>query len=373
MKILFVANTDWYLYNFRLSLAKYLKEVGYEVVMVSPPGEYVEEIKKAGFRWIEWNVGRKTLSILKELPLIRKLWLIFIKEKPNIVHNFTIKPVFYGSICALLTGIPRIVNAITGRGYLFLSNNPRARIIRPLLMTGYRILFQANSFRFIFENEDDMQFFLDKKMVTKENSVLIHSVGVDLERFQPAPEHNGMPLVIFPARMLLDKGIEVFIGAARHIHPKGLAKFILVGSPDPGNPTSVDEKTIYQWQQEGFVEYWGWCADMVAIFHMSHVVVLPSFHEGVPTVLIEAAASSRPIVATDIAGCRVVVKHGVNGYLIPVNDVDALVAALEVLLQDKELRQRMGVAGRQIALRDFSAQVINQKTFLVYQQNFGNL
>lgn len=370
MKLLLVANTDWYLYNFRRSLAQFVFKQGLEVVMVSPAGSYVSRLENLGYRWVQWEVGRQSLSPLGELGALNRLVNIYRTEKPGLVHHFTAKPVLYGTIAARLERIPKVVNCITGLGYLFLANDWKSRLLRPFIKSLYRNTLNGDNCRVIFENEEDRAYFAHQRLVALEKTHIIPGVGVDAEYFTAVREPAGPPLVVFPARMLWDKGVALVVEAARILKKKVEVRFILVGKPDPGNPTSVDEAMLRRWNQEGLVEYWGWRDDMKTVFQQSHIVTLPSMYEGVPTALLEAAACGKPLVATDIPGCRAIIKDGVNGFLVPVNNAQALAGALEKLVKDQALRLRMGEAGRQLILEHFTNASVNEKTFAVYLSLF---
>jgi glycosyltransferase involved in cell wall biosynthesis len=368
MKALFVANTDWYLYNFRRSLARFLFSQGWEIVMVSPSGSYTASLEKLGYRWVNWEVGRQTLAPFQELSALNDLRRIYLQEKPDLVHHFTVKPVLYGSIAARLAHVPGIVDCVTGLGYIFLSADLKARLIRPLAKSLYWLTLRASNCRVIFENEGDRGYFLRNRLVQAVKSHLIAGVGVDVEYFTVSPEPADTPIVLFPARMLWDKGVGVLVEAARILHARQMVRIVLVGMPDPGNPTSVDEAMLRRWEQEKLVEYWGWQEDMKAVYQQSHIVTLPSMYEGVPTALLEAAACGKPLVATDIPGCRAVVKDGVNGYLVPVHDSQALADTLEKLIIDASLRQKMGIASRQLIVEQFTDTYVNEATWAVYRE-----
>lgn len=362
------SNTDWYLYNFRLSLAKYLQDEGIDVVLVSPRGEYVNLLENAGFRWLEWKIGRQTLAPRTEFGSILNLKRIYDREKPELVHHHTIKPVLYGSLAARWSKVPGCVNSITGRGYVFLGNDRKARILKMFIEPFYRLAFNNPRCSAIFENETDQQYFLDQGLIPPERTWLIQGVGVDVERYKKLPEPDGIPVILMAARMLWDKGVGVLVEAARLLKDKVPVRIVLVGNPDVGNPSSIELKTLQGWNEEGVVEWWGWRADMSDIYNQSHIVTLPTrYGEGVPTTLLEAAACGRPLVASDIAGCRHVVKEGYNGFLVPVNDPNALAQALEKLACTPELRQKMGRASRQLVLENFPQSRVNAETLEVYK------
>lgn len=366
-KVILVANTDWYLFNFRLALASFLQEQGLEVVLISPPGRYAEHLNKSGFRWIPWRVGRATLTPWAEARAFWSLLRIYQREKPDIVHHFTIKPVLYGSLSARLLHIPMLINSITGLGYIFLSQERIARILRRIALFAYRQAFRHPNNRVIFENATDRQVFLENRLVEPELTHLIEGVGVDTDRFIPTPEPPGTPVVVQASRMLWDKGVGTLVEAAKLLRARLPVRIALVGEPDPGNPANIDKSRLQEWAREGLVEWWGWQADMPSVYAKSTLVTLPSLGEGVPTALLEAAASERAIVATDVPGCREVVRSGVNGLLIPPKDALALSDALYQLLTDDALRRRMAAAGRQMVLERFTTKKVNHANWDVYQ------
>ena len=366
-KIILVANTDWYLYNFRRSLAHFLLGQGYEVILVSPPGKYVELLKEDGFNWIAWNLGRQSTAPWHELPAIFALFKIYRHERADLVHHHTIKPVLYGSLAASAARILNIVNSITGRGYVFLSPETKASLLKQFLQPFYRFIFRNSHQVAIFENDEDRQYFIQTKMIPSAQTRLIAGVGVDTEQFAPATEPSGIPIILYSGRMLWDKGIGVLVEAAHIIHKACPARVVLVGSPDPGNPTSISEDQLKAWAAEGVIEWWGWQSDMCSIYQKATIVTLPSFYEGVPTALLEAAACARPIVATDTPGSRDIVIDSLNGLIVPTNDSIALADALMKLLADPLQRGRMGKAGRQLVLDKFDVNLVNQATLAVYQ------
>lgn len=366
MKIILVANTDWYLFNFRLSLARSLRAAGADVLMVSPNGKFVSDILEDGFRWVEWNVGRKTLEPMGELGAVRRLAGIYQREKPDLVHHFTIKPVLYGSLAARQAGVPALVNTVTGLGYVFLNQSQQGDRLRKVVLPLYRLAFRHANLAVIFENASDQRTFVEMGLIAEEKSNVIQGVGVDTERFTPLPEPEGIPIVLFPARMLLDKGLGTLIEAARVLKAEHAVRIVLAGEPDPGNPATVDADTLRAWQAAGLAEWWGFQSEMEKVYSQAAVVTLPSLGEGLPTVLIEAAACGRAIVATDVAGCREVVVDGVNGLLVPPNDSTALARALARLLDDPALRAAMGAAGRQRVQALFADRLIIRQIMDIY-------
>ena len=371
-KVLLVSNTDWYLYNYRLSLARFLRNEGFDVVLASPSGRYASHLLNEGFRWHSVPITRRgTFPPREVVSLLGMIWL-YARERPSVVHHFTIKPVLYGSLAAKISGVRGIVNSVTGLGYLFHSPSTSMRLARRIIRPFYRLALSGRNVKVIFENEADRQALIQMGLVEQERTVIVQGVGVDLDRYLNLPEPDGIPNIVMAGRMLWDKGVREFVEAARNLKAKGIeARFILVGAPDPGNPSTIPVSQIQRWMEEGIIEWWGHREDMPLVLAKSHVVTLPSYSEGLPTVLLEAAASGRPILATDIPGCRDVVRQGETGLLVPLGDQQAYEAALERLIREPELRRRMGETGRQWAESRFDQQIINEQTLRVYHQVWG--
>jgi glycosyltransferase involved in cell wall biosynthesis len=369
MKILIVANTDWYIYNYRLALASRLRGSGWEVVLVSPPGPYVSRLGARGFRWIPLHLSRRGVLPPQELRAVLNLARLYDREKPDLLHHFTLKPVLYGSIAARWRGCQAIVNSVAGLGYLFQSTRPTMQAVRALVSPLFRYALAGEGVRVIFENEDDRSYFIRQGFVAEWKTRVIQGVGVDLERFQPSEEPDGRMRIMMASRMLWDKGVREFIEAARLVSERyPSARFILVGEPDPGNPSSISEEMIRGWVEEGVVEWWGHRQDMPRVYQQAHMIVLPSYGEGVPTVLMEAAASGRAVIASDIPGCQAVVREGETGILVPVRDFETLAHAIEVLIENPLLRREMGQKGRLLMEGQFDQEIMNSRTMKVYEQ-----
>ncbi len=368
MKALLVANTSWYLYNFRLPLAKALQAHHWDVILVAPADEFSPRFQQEGFRWAAIPMSQRGLNPFLDLWTILALVKLYARERPDIVHHFTVKCYLYGTLAAKMVRVPRILNAITGLGYIFTNNARKATALRGILPRLYRPILKNTEV--VFQNDDDCREFLKNGWITPSQAHVIPGSGVDVNNFRPSEEPQGVVTVLLPARMLWAKGVGEFVDAARILASQNIvARFVLVGDIDRGNPDSVPLDTLKSWQAEGVVEWWGWEKDMPAAYQKSHIVCLPSYGEGLPRALIEAAASGRPIVTTDMPGCRDVVHPNENGLLVPVRDVDGLVNALKMLILDPGLRARMGRAGRTIAVRDYSVPVIVDKTRMLFYDN----
>jgi glycosyltransferase involved in cell wall biosynthesis len=369
MKLLLSSNTEWYLYNFRRALGVFLRERGWDVVMVSPPGPYAEKLQEMGFRWVQWDLGRKTLTPWKEFAALRQITEIYQREKPDVVHHNTIKPVIYGSFAARRVGVKGIINAITGRGYVFLGNDAKARVLGPLAQALYRLAFRPANSVTIFENVTDQDYFVMNGLIPSSRTRVIESSGVDPIQFTPQPEPEGIPIILMASRMLWDKGVGVLVEAAKLLKGRIPIRIALAGDPDPGNPASIPAETLRQWDTEGIIEWWGFQADMNATYGKCHIATLPSHYaEGLPISLLEAAACERPIVTTTIPGCQDFVTDEYNGLLVSPNDPVALASALEKLAVDPALRRQMGVAGRRRVLEKYTNELVNSATLAVYRE-----
>jgi glycosyltransferase involved in cell wall biosynthesis len=371
MKAILFANTDWYLFNFRLSLARALRDAGYEVVFLSPPGEYGPQLAAQGFRWQAFPLSRRGMNPLRELLTILRLRRFYRTEQPDVVHHFTIKCVLYGSLAAHLAGIKQIINAITGLGYIFVSESGLARLLRPFVHIFYRLALRDTEV--IFQNQDDIDLFRQRRLLGNACVHLIRGSGVDTEVFTLSSEPSDDPVVMMVGRFLWDKGVGEFVEAARILQQSGVAaRFVLVGDTYPDNPGAVPPEQLRQWVQEGVVEWWGWHDDMLAMLPQAQVVCLPSYREGMPRSLAEAGACGRPVVTTDAPGCREIVQDGVNGFLVPVRDASALAEALRKLMVDPALRQQMGRRGRELVEAEFSVRRIVAETLQVYNEGQVN-
>jgi glycosyltransferase involved in cell wall biosynthesis len=367
-KLLFVVTEDWYFVSHRLLLAVAALEVGYDVAVATRVKQHAETIRRAGIRVIPFELSRRIGNPLLELM---GLFFLYRREFPDIVHHVALKPVFLGGIAGWLAGIPSQVNAVAGLGWLFISRTRKARWMSPLIRWILARLLSAPRCRVIVQNPDDAEL-LKKSGVDGSNLRMIRGAGIDTTEYSPMSEAREPICVVLAARILWDKGVGEFVEAARQLTQDGVkARFILVGDPDPDNPAAVPEATLYAWQKEKVVEQWGYRDDMVSVFHAAHVVCLPSYREGLPKVLLEAAACSRPIVATDVPGCREVVREGENGLLVPARDVQALADALLCLIKNPELRDEMGHRGRKIVLKEFSSEKVIAQTLDLYEELTG--
>jgi len=366
MKIVLFANTDWFLFNFKRSLAQALREQGHEVILLSPPGNFGPRLQEAGFRWEVLPVSRSGVNPLQEWLTIRKIRRLYRVFKPDLVHHFTIKCVIYGSFAARDCSVPRIVNSVTGLGFALLADTFKARMIRPVVLALYRRALRQT--RVIFQNHDNLHTLQAYGVLKQSVAVVIPGDGIDTSYFQPLSKPSAPLIVLMMARLLHSKGVADFVEAARVVREKmPQVRFQLAGSPDPGNPESIDMATLDTWQKNGVVDFLGQRSDVLALNQSAAVVVLPSTQgEGIPRALLEGAACGVPMVATDVPGSREVVVSDECGYLVPPSAPQALANAILVLLQDDALRQRMGRVARERVEKVYSDHRIIAQTCEVY-------
>ena len=373
MRIVFFANTDWYLYNFRLSTAAHLQAHGAEVVMVSPEGPFGERFARHGIRWLTLPMDRASLNPLREAFTIKHLATLLRRERPDLIHNFTVKCAVYGAMAARLSGVPAVVNAVAGLGYVYASNGLKARMLRPVVSTLMRNTLGSGNSRVILQNPDDADALTQLRLVSQDRIRVIRSSGVNVERFQPCTDRaTDAPLrVLLAARLLREKGVGEFVEAARMLKERGrTVEFLLAGTPDPGNPSSFQHEEVQGWHDAGLVQWLGHVDDMPALMASVDVMTLPSYYrEGVPRCLIEGAASGLCIVTTDLPGCReVVTSHGEDGLQVPPRDAASLAALIMQLDDDRAQVRRLGAKARERALAHFDERLVIGRTLEVYQE-----
>lgn len=367
-RLLYLVAEDWYFCSHRLPLAIAARESGFDVTVATRVQKHGSVIRDAGLALEPIDLNRHSHNPLRELRTLGQILGIYRRVRPDLAHHVAVKPVLYGSLAARLTGVPAVINAIAGQGYVVSSRDLRARLLRPFIQTAYRLLLNGRGSRLIVQNPDDVNAVTGSGMIDRERVVMIRGSGVDTSAFVPEPEPALPCLIVLPARLLRDKGVVEFVEAARLLRARGVvARFALVGEPDPGHPAQIAPAQIDEWKREGVIEYWGWRDDMRAVFSQAHVVCLPSYREGLPKALIEAAACGRAIVTCDVPGCREVVTDGDNGLLVPVRTVEPLADAMQRLIEDAALRARMGNRGRERAIAEFSVRKVIDDTLALYR------
>lgn len=357
-KLLFLMNDGAYFVSHRLPIAVEALRQGYQV-HVAAPGPCPDQVRAAGLTYHSVAISRSGIGPLQELRSFISILGLIRSVRPAILHAVTIKPVIYGGIAARLSGIRHFVGAIAGLGTVFIASGLSAQLRRVLAVRLYRLALGGRGTRVIFQNDDDRRTFLDAGITKPSQTVLIRGSGVALEQYAVKPEPKGPLVFVVASRLLRDKGIGEFVAAARLLRESGVkAHFRVVGAPDPGNPSSLTSVDLAEWQKQGIVEFAGYQSDIAGEFAAANVVVLPSYREGLPRVLLEAAACARATVTTDVPGCRDAISPDVTGILVPPRKVEPLAEAMRVLAEDGVRRRAMGVAGRLLAERSFGIEKV---------------
>ena len=369
--LVYVITEDWFFASHFLDRAIAAKNSGYKVSVVTRSRETAQQLDAHGLIFENIEFSRRGLNPIRELATVVRLRAILRRINPDIVHNIALKPVVLGSLAARLAGVRNVVNAPVGMGYVFTSHESKARILRPLVKRLIRNVLSRPNSKVIIENSDDYNNLISGRFAKRESISLVKGAGVDTAKFSYTVESVEPVKVIMVARLLRDKGIQEFIDAAEIVKQSNSSvKFLLVGDVDDGNPTSLNTKQLVELKNSQNVEWLGARFDIAELLAASHIACLPSYREGLPKSLIEAASVGRAIVATDVPGCREVVTHLINGLLVPPRDSKALAAALLVLINDPELRSKMGRENRSKAEREFANEIIIRQTQNVYD-SFG--
>ena len=369
--ILFIVSEDWYFISHRLHLATTAIEKGFSVTLLTNVSKNRSLIEASGVKVIDWRINRSGLNVFLDIKAILRIFHVIRQCNPDIVHSVAIKPVVYSALVSMMSSVKIRIFALGGLGFSFSSNKTLMKLVRPLLIVVLRLLLKGPRTRLILQNQDDIELFLRKKIIIIDKVRLIRGAGVDTQKYCPNKLDNDPALVILPARMLWDKGISEFVTCAKQFKENGInTRFCLIGSPDKYNPESIPLQKLKEWSDEGIVEWWGQQDDMNKVYSQSAIVCFPSYREGLPKSLLEAASCGLPIVAFDVPGCREIIKDGVNGFLVPFKDTDALYSAILKLLNDSNLRDSMGHSGRELVIKEFSKEIIASQTMKVWNEAF---
>ncbi len=366
-KYFLVVNVDWFFLSHRLELALKMKSEGYDVFILTKNSGRREEIEQHGLKFINIDFERSGKNPLKELALVTELKRLYKHHRPAIIHHVTIKPAIYGSIAAKgLTGT-KVVNAISGLGFNFIEG--RDGLVQKLLRRLMKYAFSKNV-NFIFQNPDDQQLYRQMGFLKNNKHCLIKGAGVDAEKYTYVlPQPKARIVVVVTARMLYDKGIAEFIAAAGILKEKwqDKATFLLAGDIDLANPAGIPEAVIKASLIDDYLCWIGYSKNVQQLLIDADIACLPSYREGLPKSLIEAMAVGRPIVTTNVPGCRECVDEGVNGFLVPAKDATSLASALERLLADEHLRAKMGEQSREKMVRELSLEKVLKDTIAFYE------
>ncbi len=368
-KLLYVVNIPRFFLSHRLPLALAAREAGFDVHVATSNFDRlsVEKIKESSLPFHPLALRQHSMKPWLELRTLLALRALYRDLKPDLLHHVSIKPVIYGGIAARLGGPRHVIQALSGLGYIFVNQSAKAKLLKMLSEPAFRLALGGEATRAIFQNPDDRQHFIERGLVARHQTRLIRGSGVDEKVFCPAAENQaGLPVLLFAGRLLWQKGISEFVEVARRL--RGKARFQVAGYEESTSPLNVSSAQLQRWQAQGLIEWLGAREDMPAVYAQSNVVCLPStYGEGVPKVLIEAAACARACISTDTPGCREIVRHGLNGLLTPPKDIDALTQAAQRLIENPAERAQMGAAGRQIVLQGFTLRQVIKETLALYQ------
>ena len=371
--LVYVITEDWFFKSHFFDRAIAAVSAGYKVTVITRCRDSAREFEKYGLLTENIEFSRRGSNPITELTTIFKLRSTLKRIKPDIVHNIALKPVVLGSLAAQFAGIRNIVNAPVGMGYVFTSQESKARVLRPVVKVLIRYVLGRKNRRVIIENHDDFENLVSGGFANRESIALVKGAGINVRIFAHRPEPAEPVKVIMVSRLLRDKGVHEFIDAAKTVRSKNSqVQFLLVGDVDDGNPTSMNSEAIADLSNSKYVTWLGARTDIAKLLAESHIACLPSYREGLPKSLIEAASVGRPIVTTDTPGCREVVTHMVNGLLVQPRDAQALALAIKKLVEDPNLRKLMGEESRRKAETEYANEIIINQTHRVYD-SFYNL
>lgn len=370
-KILFLVNNLSFFVSHRLKIAKSSIDKGYNVIIgYGELGDVdISILEQSGLKTTHIPMHRGGVNFFKEIKTLIYIWKFIKKEKPDIVHLVTIKPYLYGGIISRLVGVPALVSAISGLGTIFISNDIKFQLLRLLLYPVYKLAFNHLNQKIIVQNNDDLKTLAKWGVLNVCKVKLIKGSGVNISDFKILEEPNGIPIVCFAARFLRDKGIYEFVSAARLLQKRGVkARFCLAGELDTNNPTSINVENLNVLKNDKTIEILGYQKNIPSLYSKSHIICLPSYREGLPKSLLEAAAASRAIVTTNVPGCREAIIPGKTGLLVPVKDEKKLADALQWLIEHPIERIAMGKAGRKFAEKEFPIEKIVEKHLNIYDE-----
>lgn len=371
---MFVVPVARYFLTHRLGLALEQRARGFEVHVATPPAVETVAIRDSGFSWHPFNMTLFLRRPWGELLTFLDLLRLYRSTRPQLVHHVTFKPILYGTFAARLAGVPAVVNSMPGLGDAHTSDSPRDRLWVWASNLALKWFARHPRMRWILQNRDDLATLEQAGVMRESEVVLIPGAGVDTEAFQPAKRERpeAPPVVAYVGRVVYAKGLREFVGAARRLRAGGVrARFVIAGGLDAGSLTAIDETTLAEWTRDGVVEYAGHLDDVRPLLATVDIVCLPSYREGMPKSLLEAAACGLPVVATDVPGCRDVVVEGDTGYLVPPRDVEKLAEALAKLIRNPDLRARMGARGRARVIERFTARSSIERTLRVHEELLG--
>ncbi|PMQ01793.1 MAG: galactosyltransferase [Dictyoglomus sp. NZ13-RE01] len=380
-KIAFLSHVDYNLYLFRLPIMLRLKKLGWEVYAVCPKGNISNKFKDFGIEHIEYNVERKSLNPFKEIETIYELYRVLRPLNLDILHTFTYKPNIYGTIAGRLAKIPIIINLVEGLGSLYVEDSLKSRSMRKIIEILSSITFRLSD-RCIVINSDDVNYLISKKILPKEKGILIKSVGIDSEEYNPKKidsqkinqlrrELNlkdDQVVILMLSRLLIHKGVLEYFKSAEILKEKygDKIEFLIAGNFDPGNFYNISKETLQNYIERKIIKFLGWRNDIKELLAISDIFVLPSYREGIPRTLLEAGSMGKPIITADTIGCKEVVEHGRNGFLVPIKDYISLAKSIEILINNEGMRKAFGEYSREKIIREFDIRNIVEQYLRLY-------
>ena len=376
MTIGFLSHLDLNLYLFRLPIMKKLVDDGHKVYAICPKGDKFDLFAKYGIEAIEYKIERSSLNPLKELKAIYNIYRAIKPLKLDMLHTFTAKPNIYGTIAGKIAKVPKIINLVEGLGSFYIEDTRKNIVVRNVIEKLYKLVFLLSD-KVVFVNSDDPDYLKNKKVISKEKIQIIKSVGIDTDEFNPlsVDEHKLIALrksldledkivILMVARAIWHKGIREFYEASETLSVYENIQFVLVGDIDEGNHSSANKEFL----SSGKVLWLGHRDDVLELTALCDIYILPSYREGVPRTLLEAASMAKPIVTTDTVGCREVVKESYNGFLVPVQNSQILADKIEILIKEKDTRKIMGKNGRILAIKEFDVKQVVQQYVELYTE-----
>ena len=370
-RVLFVITEDWALITHRLHLVKDAIAMGHSVAVATRVGVFQDHLEQIGVTVFDWKLERRSMNLFREWRSILQLGKIIRHFRPDLIHSVALKPVIYCGLLARFNSRQACIFALGGVGFVFSSKSFKARLLQPVVLFFLSITFAGKRHRLILQNADDRRLMVRSGVIDPNKIRLIRGAGVEKDIFAPSPLPHGKSIVILPARLLWDKGVGEFYEAAKKLKPQWPdARFVIVGDPDLQNPAAIPLSKLDEWIASGVVENWRRVShhQMPAIYAQAMIVCLPSYREGLPKALLEAASSARPLVAFDVSGCRDIVRDGITGILIPQINADLLAEALSDLLSDHSRCVGLGTHGRKMIEDEYASEIINQQTFAVWDE-----
>lgn len=372
-KILYIVNVDWFFVSHRLQLAIEAVSQGYEVHLATNLTDKGKILASYGIKVHPISTGRAKTSVASILGNFIDIYQVVKTVRPQLLHVITIKPIVYGGLCARLLGVHSLVIAVAGLGYAFSDCGLKSRLLKAILVPIYKYIFQHPNLRVIFQNSNDRATIERVTNINSKSSKLIKGSGVDLNKYKQSPFPSGTAVIVFAARLIRDKGVFDYVEAAALLKktkyaPKRGVRCIIVGSEDPGNPNSVTNSDIQKWKKDRIVEFLGFKQNIAEIISMAHIVVLPSYYmEGLPKILIEAAACGRPVITTDHPGCRDAIITDVTGMLVEKKNPEQIAIAVKRILDEPGLLEKMGNAGRQLAEENYNINNVVNEHMALYK------